>query len=99
VHGIVPSDLLGIDVDLNEPGRRDREGVAGNPAAAHTIVEARAEGQQHVGLARRLVGGIRPVAAHHADGQRMVSGQEAGALRRVGDGRAQQLGEPSDLRG
>src|SRR5947208_1128478 len=37
---IVARDLLGIDVDVDELRRRDREGIAGEPGARRTVVEA-----------------------------------------------------------
>ena len=53
---IVARDLVGIDVDVDELGRRDGERIAGQPRARGAVVEAHAERQQHVGLPRRVVG-------------------------------------------
>ena len=43
---IIAADLVRIDVDMNELGRRNGEGVAGNPRTRGAVVEARAERQQ-----------------------------------------------------
>ena len=98
VDRIIAADLLGVDVDVDEPRGWDRERVAGNPAAAHAVVEAGAERQQDVGLARGLIGWVRSIAADDPERQPMIGRHDARALRRVGDGDAEQLGEPAHLR-
>ena len=76
---IVAADLLGIDVDVNEPGRRNGEGIAGNPRARRAVVEAHAERQQHVGLARGVIGLVVAGAGDEAERQRMIAVERAKA--------------------
>jgi hypothetical protein len=54
--GIIAADLLRIDVDMDQPGRRDGEGIAGDPRARRAVVETDAKCKQHVGLPRGAVG-------------------------------------------
>jgi hypothetical protein len=42
---IIAADLLGIDVDVDKPGRRNGEGIPGNPGARGAIVGTR--GSRH----------------------------------------------------
>ncbi|OIQ63383.1 hypothetical protein GALL_550760 [mine drainage metagenome] len=42
---IIATDLLGVDVDVNEPGRRNGEGIAGNPGTGRAIVKAHTQSQ------------------------------------------------------
>ena len=96
---VIAGDLVGIDVDMDELGRRDGEGVAGQPRARGAVVEAHAERKQHVGGARGVVGLIGAVAGDEPERQRMTGVDRAGAARRPGDGNAQPLREPQQVGG
>ena len=91
--GIVAADLFGVDVDLDQPGRRNVVDVALEPRAGMQIVEARADREDHIGVARRL--GRRKFAPHARDAemQAMVVGQRALAHERRVDGNVELLGE------
>ena len=69
------ADLLRIDVDLNQPRRRNRERVLGIPRAAVGLAERRADGEDDVGAARRVVGDAR---APDAASCRSASGWSSG---------------------
>ncbi len=65
--GIDLADLLRVDVDLDQPRRRNRERVLGPPRAAVGFAEAGADREDDVGAAHRLVGDARaPDAGHPA---------------------------------
>ena len=98
-HRIVARDLVRIDVDMDQLGRRDGEGVAGDPGAGGAVVEAHAERQQHVGLARGVIGLIRPVARHEPEMERMAAVDGALAARRIGDRDREALGEAQKVAG
>ena len=72
-NGIIAADLFRIDVDMDQPRRRNGEGVAGNPGTRGAVVEAHAKRQQHVGLPRRVIGLIMPGARDETKCQRMVA--------------------------
>ena len=90
---IVAADLLGIDVDMDQPRRRNGEGVAGNPRARGAVVEPHAHRQQHIGLTRRVVGLVVPGARDEAQRQRMVAIDRAEAAGGRRDRNLQALGE------
>ena len=69
---IVAADFLGVDVDVNEPRRRNGEGIAGDPRTRGAVVEAHAERQQHVGLARGVVGLVVAGARDQTERERMI---------------------------
>ena len=98
-HRVVAGDLLGIDVDVDQPGRRDRERVAGQPRARGAVVEAHAERQQHVGLTGGMVRLIGAVAGDQAERQRMLAVDRAHAARGAGHRDAQPLGERQKIGG
>ena len=91
---IIAADLLGIDIDMDELRRRDGEGIAGNPRARGAVVEAHAEREQHVGLARGVVGLIVAGARDETERQRMMAIERAEAAGRSRDRNLQPLGEP-----
>ena len=93
-HRIVAADLLGIDVDMNELRRRDREGITGDPRTRRAIVEAHAERQQHVGLPRGVIGLVVTGARHKAERERMIGIERAHAACGRRDRNLQTLGEP-----
>ena len=96
-HGIVAGNLLGIDVDVDELGRRDREGIARQPRARGTVVEADAEGQQHVGLARRMVRLVMAVARHETQRQLVSALDGAHAARRARHRNLQPLRQAQEI--
>ena len=60
---IVAAEFRRIDVDLNQPGRWNRQRVAIEPGAGRAIVEGEAQGQDDIGMLRRVVRRIGAVAA------------------------------------
>jgi len=96
-HRIVAGNLIRIDVDVDEPGRRDREGIARQPGTRRAVVEAHAEREQHVGRASGVIGLIRTVAGDETERQRMLGIDGAGAARRPGDRNAQPFREPQQV--
>ena len=78
---------------MNELGRRNGEGVAGDPRARCAVVEARAERQQHVGLTRGVVGLIVAAARDHAERQRMMGVDGAKPAHRRRHRNLQTLGQ------
>src|SRR6266849_600304 len=63
--GVDLADLLRIRIDLNKERGRNRESVPGIPGAAIGFAEARADGQNHVGIARGFVRHARAPNARH----------------------------------
>jgi hypothetical protein len=94
---IVAADLVGIDVDVNQLGGREVEGVAGLPRAAVGLLEAGAQAQDVVGGQAAVVDVLGAPEAGHAQGHRMVVGQGALAHQRVGDGQAEVLDQLRQL--
>ena len=78
---------------MDQPRRRDGEGIAGNPRARRAVVEPHPHRQQHVGLARRVVGLIMAGARDQPQRQRMVAIDRAKAAGRGRDRNLQPLGE------
>ena len=98
-HRIVAPDFFRIDVDVNEPRRRDGEGIAGDPRTRRAIIEAHAEGQQHVGLPRGVVGLVMSGARHQAERERVIGvdgAKPAGGCRHRN---LQPLGQPQQFVG
>ena len=77
----------------------DLAGVLGEMLgiADHAVVEARADGQQHVAVLHRHVGFIRAVHTGHAHELAAAGGIAAQAHQRAGAGRAQLRHEPVQL--
>ena len=94
---IVAADLLRVDVDMDQFGRRDGEGVAGDPRRRGAVVEAHAEREQHVGLPRRAVGLVGAAARQQPERQRMVGVDGADAAHRMRDRNLQLLGQRQQL--
>ena len=90
---IIAADLLGIDVDMDQPRRRDGEGVAGDPRTRRAIVEPHPHRQQHVGLTRRVIGLVVPGARDETQRERMVAIDRAETACRGRDRNLQPLGE------
>ena len=94
---IIAADLLRIDVDVNEFGRRNGEGVARNPRTRGAVVKADTERQQDVGLARRVIGLVMAAARDHAERERMMGIDRAEPAHRGRDRNLQAFGELQKL--
>ena len=77
LDGVVAADLFRIDVDLDEARRRHVVDVAGKPRAGMQIVEAGADGENHIGVADGFGGRILAPHAGNAEMQPVVSRQRA----------------------
>ncbi len=89
------ADFGGVDVHMDYFGVR-REGCQ---AAGHAIVEAHAEGDQHVARSHRHIGGVAAVHARHADEIRMPRRQGAQPHEGVDRGDVGQFHQFAQLRG
>ena len=94
---IITADLFGIDVDMDQPRRRDGEGIARYPRARRAVVEPHPHRQQHVGLTRRVVGLVVAGARDETQRQRMVAIDRAKSACRGRDRNLQPLGEPQEF--
>ena len=91
--GEVPADLAGLDVDVDEPRRRNVERVVAIPGAAVGFLEARAEAQHPVGGEAGVVDELRAPEAAHAEQQRMIVGQRTLAHEAVRHGNSEVIDE------
>ena len=92
-HRHILGDGRGVDIDVDDP----RVGAELLQIARHAVVEARADGDQHIALVHghvRLVGAVHP---QHADELLVGGGVAPQAHERIGDGVAQQAGEFDQL--
>ncbi len=87
--GIVSADLVRVDVDMDQPGRRDGEGVARDPRTRRAVVEADTERKQDVRLPRGMIGLIVAAARHQPKRELMVAVDAPLAAGGIGDGDAQ----------
>jgi hypothetical protein len=94
---VVAANLLGIDVDMNEFGRGNGERIARNPRTRGPVVEAHAERQQDVGLARRVVRLVVPAACHQPQCQGMMGVNGAEAAGRCGHRNLQAFRQPQQF--
>src|SRR5690606_25554253 len=83
------ADLGGVDVDVGDGGARAEFG----DLAGGAIVEARADGEDEVGLFEEVVGAAGGVHAEHAHVERVVVGQGAESHGRGDGGRVEAMGE------
>src|SRR5690606_32932487 len=72
VHRVVPADFRRIDVDVDETGRRDVEGVVSVPGAAVGFLEARAEREYPVCFETGVVDELRAPESRHAEDQGVI---------------------------
>jgi hypothetical protein len=95
VGGAVLADLGRVDVHVDHlgVGRKCRQ------AAGHAVVEAHAQGDQHIALGHRHVGGVTAVHARHADEIRMLGRERAQTHQRVYGRRVDAFHELAQLRG
>ena len=76
------AELGRVDVDVDDLGvRREAVGIAGD-----AVVEARAEGDEQVGLLHRRDRGVVAVHARHAEAERVRVGDHAARHQRGDDG-------------
>ena len=68
-------------------------GANADDLAGDTVVEARAEGDEQVGLLHRRDRGVVAVHARHAQAQRVLVGEPAPPHERGDDGHAGELGQ------
>ena len=97
-YGVDAADLVGVDVDLDDLGRRDVPRAPGLPGRSRTVVEARANGQHHVAAAARLVGLVGTVAAIQADRQRVAGIDRPHAVGQVADRSLESVRQFGELR-
>ena len=83
-----------VDVDVDDLALDRREVLR---VADHAVVEARADGQQHVAVLHRHVGFVGAVHAQHAEEARVAGRDRAQAHQGVGGREAQQFGELAQL--
>ena len=93
---VVPADLLGVDIHVDETGRRDAERDAGKPGTARPVVEPGAEGEDDVGGAGRLVRRVGSVPAGRPEAQVVVLVEHALAHRRGDHRDPQRRGQLAD---
>ena len=98
LDGIIASNFLVFDIDLDDLGlwHRVHETIA--PVAGVVVREPRSHGQQHVGVARRLRGGVSARTPHGAKAQTVRLGHHALGGQRRDKGHRQQF-EQSAQRG
>ena len=89
---------MGVDVHVDEPGRRNPERHARFPAAAVRLREPGTDGQQDVSLAGQAVRGRRAPEADHAKQLGVAGRQDAGCHEAVDDREARELGQTRDGR-
>ena len=94
---IVAADLVGIDVDMDELGRRDVEGIAGYPRTGGAVVETHAERENDVGLAGGVVGLVLSVAGDQAETEFMVAVDGALTAGRIGDRNPELFGKREQI--
>ncbi len=78
---------------MNQPRRRNGEGIARDPRTRGAVVEAHAHRQQHVGLPGGVVGLVMPGARDQSQRQRMIGVDGAEARGRSRHRNLQPLGE------
>jgi len=83
---VVAADLARVDVDLDQARWRDGQRVAIEPGAGRAVIEGKADGEDDIGVARRVVRRIGAVAPRRAEGQRVAIRDRALAVR-AGDDR------------
>jgi hypothetical protein len=89
----VSSNLVGIDVNVDELGWREAVGHARQPGTGGAIVKASAERQNHVRVAACAVGHQRTVAASRAEAQRIACVERSFAERRGGNWNRHRFGK------
>ena len=96
-HGNAHVDVLvdgrGVDVDVNDGGLGRKRGEA----SGHAVVETNAHGDQEIGVADGLVGGVGAVHAEHAEPLRMIAGERAEAHQGTGHRDVQVVGEVAEF--
>ena len=93
VDGVIASDLRRIVVDLDQLRGRYGQRIAADPRARGAVVEAAAEREQDIGVARGFVGGIGPVSADCAERELVGLGYGALAVGAGHHGYAHELEE------
>src|SRR5476649_588459 len=73
-------DRSRVDVDVNDLGIRAEL----RRAIDHTVIETRTDGQDHIGMVHRQVGGVAAMHAEHAD--ELTVGARVGAQSHQGIG-------------
>jgi hypothetical protein len=62
-------------------------------AVDHAVVETRADGEDHVGIVHRQVGGVAAVHAEHAEELAVGTREATEAHEGIGDRQVQRLGD------
>ena len=96
--GIVLADLALVDVELDQPRRRDREGHPAPPRRRRPVDEAAADRQQHVGGRRQRVADRRAGVADRLTRERVGLVDRPLPVPGRHDRRAEPLGELHELR-
>ena len=96
---VVPADLLRVEVDVDQLGRRDVVRVARHPRRAVDVGEAAPDREDHVGVLRRLGGRVLAPAAGDPEVERVLRRQRALAHEGRVDRDVDVLGELAELLG
>ena len=80
VGRVVAADLRMIDIDMHQLRRREIPRVARHPRGCRTIVEARADGDDEIGVPAGLVRRVGAVPADEAERERIAHVEAAHAV-------------------
>ena len=94
IHGYVLGNGGRVDVDMDDPC----VGAEFLQVSGYAVIEARADGDQHVALVHRHIGFVGAVHSQHADELRVRSRVCPQAHQGIGDGKPQGAGEFGQLR-